>query len=382
MPSKLFVPTLQELGKKLITDPAKLQDYTMRLNKLKLNALEERLLVQLTPPDLVNADLDTIFLDYENMLKVMRRETNIVDYWVDVQEIDALKLDKTILQSTAFLNTTLASLYIWMEGDYAPTALAFLRKLKSVTDDSFVFQNLNEPYDMHYLRIVLIIMSRYFAELPSEFQLLVYGTNWIIMFVALGLDLDKATGEAITHYVTLENREEAGVDLATAILYNKAEIGVDENGVIQTPADWLDKWRVYSHGNLDGMSLVNFFNDKNVWKYCVVEEKEVVKEILLVYSYLVSDKYFLMDVDLEKVKTSLLPTPPPAPKPVVKEPSVTVGMIRVEIDKKFKKDSQGNYLEEEKVLGELADLAEKYHRDEIADWYYWDDAEKKFKWME
>lgn len=71
----------------------------------------------------------------------------------------------------------------------------------------------------------------------------------------------------------------------------------------------------------------------------------------------------------------------PAPPAVKKEITPSYADIKKEVNAAFKKDQDGEFADLDGVLNRLADLAKKYNDNKIAELYYFDEKENKFKWV-
>lgn len=83
----------------------------------------------------------------------------------------------------------------------------------------------------------------------------------------------------------------------------------------------------------------------------------------------------------EVKETIELIKPIPEQTPTI-EPQVrlTMGQIKSQIEAKFKKDTEGNFVDLEGVMAELNSLAEKYNDPKIAEMIYFDETNNKFSW--
>ena len=81
------------------------------------------------------------------------------------------------------------------------------------------------------------------------------------------------------------------------------------------------------------------------------------------------------------VPPTIRPKPTPAQTPVVEpQGQLATGQVKSQIESQFKKDADGNFIDIEGVMAKLNELAEKYNDPKIAEMYYFDEKENKFKW--
>ncbi len=142
------------------------------------------------------------------------------------------------------------------------------------------------------------------------------------------------------------------------------------------------------------MSLINFVNDNKIWGYCELEDKMIIKSVITLYSSLITGQFVHPAVDsvqLERMTREMRRTKSEKDnlsidnKPTTslfRRENFDVIAIKKQIDSKFKKDNQGNYTDLAGVLADLAALAQKDNDPKIAELYYFDETEGKFKWQE
>ncbi|PIT88727.1 MAG: hypothetical protein COU29_00550 [Candidatus Magasanikbacteria bacterium CG10_big_fil_rev_8_21_14_0_10_36_32] len=93
----------------------------------------------------------------------------------------------------------------------------------------------------------------------------------------------------------------------------------------------------------------------------------------------VKEKKVVLPAKKTEVK-AIVSTPTPIPPKPVKPPVPSYLDIKKEVNLVFKKDQDGEFVDLDGVLNKLSELAVKYSDNKIAELYYFDEKENKFKW--
>lgn len=339
-----------------------------RIKEFGLTTEEEYFLVSIYPPDLDNfsASLDL----YERKLPIIRGQTDIKP-WVDYDEISKLKLNRSVLSDEEMENLVLRSVFVWYLGDYPNLAVCLIDKFDGVTDGDFTFVDLEDSTGSFYLRISTFLFVRYMHALAEYYQLFFFQSTLFLLAANMGLDLESAVINSVDSSYIIEERKKLCVALAVALYTNPSVIGgKPEDGMPADVAYWIDKFKVYSNGKFDGMSLTRFLNDTSLWKYAYDYEKKIIEFIIKLYVGLVGGFYAspsIDDINLEKKIKQLIPD---------------VHKIKEYMDIEFGSDENGQYYNMNGVLERLQEYATNYKDPSLAELYYFDEGQNKFVWKE
>ncbi len=306
--------------------PAEERGFVDRLNNLKLLPLEEFLLTRLYQP---RSSSFGITLDrYEKVVPMLRGQNGTIQPWLNEAAFKDMFLTEEMLEDPAFIATVLHSLYVWHTGDFHLPAIRFLRMLETFTTGDFLFDGLVKDVASLYRRISLLIFVQFFGDLPTPFQLLFANSALVFGAIARGLDVDQAFARAVQYSLMVINRREMCLRLAAFLYENKTPLGKQPGGVAgATIAFWIEQFDLFSQKKFDGISLINFLQDRVRWQFVSAEEKYLVEQGITLYAHLISDHYVLPDFEgpLSSRSAPARVTPAPLSSTQVSEPKRAEG---------------------------------------------------------
>ncbi|MEK7680514.1 MAG: hypothetical protein AAB348_00475 [Patescibacteria group bacterium] len=347
------------------------------LKELDLNELERYLLTRLfvPKPDAMKQTLE----QYKEAVQHMRGIPENSRPWLTAEDVAKMTIDNEFLSSAEFHDRLLRSLYVWHFDYYRGPVLAMLRKLEMFTSGTYLFPDLMDPYGSAVLRATLLLAVKYFQDLQTALQAYLLNRNFLVLCIGMGLDLDDALRRAVDYFYIIENRREFALDMSTFLYNNETYLGVKPDGSMGDASYWIDQFEIFSNKKFDGVSLINFMADQARWKNTTDEERMVIKQIIELFVHLVSDHYVMPPAEVIAEYERKSGTP--AKKEPAKQ-GVSLNDVKKNIEREFKKDAEGQFVNLEGALAKLADLAEKYGNPDIAEMYYFDEGENKFKWKE
>lgn len=368
-------PFRQSIGRILtefaIADPF-FETLLLRWKKLNFNEREEYIVSVLNPPG--DVDWETAMTRYELLATCLRGEYPNSEQWLFESQVRNLAIIPPVLASEDFNASLVYSMNLWLAGNYELPVMRLLKIFNIFTNGDFLFAKLNPELATYYTRVTLLLFVQYFAVLPQEWQAIVLNSVYLELAIVLGVDLGEAFRQAIDKNLLINERRENSLLFATMIYDNRWQFGLTPAGMPAKLSYWIDRFRIISGGKFDGMSFIDFLNQKNEWIDCTLAEKMTIKEGIVYYVGLLSDKYLVTTTMMAKVaranvkKTTLL----------FNDRTAVINLI----DKEFEKDLEGNYKNLEGVLNRLNEISEDRDNPEIANWYYFDEETSRFKWKE
>src|SRR3989339_132554 len=372
MAENYFTIKLLQLCKTELKDSPNLDNFVNRLNDLKLTPSEEKFLTVVFPPDFDNFDFS--LKHYETTIVILRGQDGVNDYWLSLNQLSKTAFNRKLLEDPWFFNKVMRSIYVYREQDFPALAVGLTNIYLAYVGDNWV-PEVSVPYDFYYLRAFLLLMEKYFGIIEEKWQFFFLKSKWMPYYVSIGLDLDKIINDAVLYFSSIVDRQEFSLNLAVSLLSNTTAIGSDEKGVKVTFSYWLEKFQNYYQQQTPGLRMTNFLADENLWKTTSVDEKEVIKQLLFVYNNLTTDFYVYKDInekDVERITK--------VNKVEVEEIKVDYSEIKIGIENKFTKDTEGQFVDLAGVLEEIESLSDRYKDAKIKDLYFFEENEGKFKW--
>lgn len=372
MAENYFLINLLQLCKTELKDSPDLDNFITRINNLKLTPSEEKFITALFHPDA--DDFDTTLETYEVLLPIIRGQDGVNAFWFSTEELSKIAFNRELLEDGLFFNKVMRSVFLYREKEFPTLAVILANVYLDFVGDSWV-PEIKSPYDFYYLRLFLLLLEKYFNTIEEKWQLFFMSSKWLYYYISIGLDLDNIMNNSILDISYIKGRQDLSFQLAVALLANETLIGSDEKGVGVNFAYWLEKFQGYRQQEVPGLRMASFLSDVDIWKNSSPDEKEVIKQLLMVYINLVGDFYIYKDIsekDIEIVKKEN--------EVKVQEKKVDYSEIIKEVETKFKSDTDGQFLDLGGVLGELENLSKKYNDAKIKDLYFFEENEGKFKW--
>lgn len=358
---------LQDLTKQ---DPT-MEPVLLRWQNLKLDSREEYLLSVLSP--LHEDYYEEMVENCETLIKYLRGETENSFAWYSADEVRALEMNSGLLASEDFGARLLYSISLWHVGYYVQPVLELLKKFEEYTHDDFLFAELEDELAAYYSRVCLLLFARYYADLYDEWQVFLLNSFYLQLAIVLGVDLNLPITKAIDKDLLIVDRRKKLAIFATMVYENKWPVGKDLSGNEVKAAYWVDRFRSFNHGVFDGINLMNFINQKEEWINCSESEKMIIREILYLYSGLLGNQFVVTEEDLAFYSSNVVNRKPE---------KFTLEQVKNIINKNFVKDMSGEYEDLSGVLQTLDQLASDHNDPAIAESYYFDEADGKFKWKE
>ena len=349
----------------------------LRWNNLQTTDLEEYLLGIVFPPSV--DDWDSTIKTYEDELPLLRGSGSDTKYWFTSGDIFEMEFTDEFLTSPETKASILASIKLWHVDNYADTAKELLRKIEKYTNGTFTFNELEDEWSSFYIKVTMLLMIHYFEELPLVWQGYLLNSDFFHLAIMMNLNLESALRWAVESNPYIFDRKDFAFQYATFIYDNLSPIGIKPDGEeIVNNKFWIDLFRKFSKKKFDGISLINFLNDKENWKYCDIEDKMIIKEVLSLYVHLISGIYIFPSDDeikidnKQKVNNINLKS--------FDKPAINYQEIKQEIENKFSKDKDGDYEDIPGVLELLERIAKEQNDDKITELFFWDEDSEKFKW--
>ncbi len=272
--------------------------------------------------------------------------------------------------------------------------------------------------------IYIAVCAYFFRNLPAPLTHYLFASQFVVLMLKLGFDLEIIIRRAVNDIVLVESRNSYCLELAASLADNQTEIGKAVTGENRDIKYWIDNFRIFSKGNFSGSELLNFLADYNYLGGCNAEEKKIINILLQLYAHLVNGFLIVPDGDLEAVNrrmnemekkgiagdylASLFGSAGELEKKAEKEvleivekvsaekvleksekiPTQTPGLfwsgatIRKFVESEIGYYPNAQYPEVEKVLARLQEMAKDYNDPAIADLYYFDEQTGEFKWRE
>ncbi|KKP59346.1 MAG: hypothetical protein UR53_C0003G0008 [Candidatus Magasanikbacteria bacterium GW2011_GWC2_34_16] len=358
---------LQDLAKQ---DP-EMVSVLLRWQNLKLDSREVYLLGVLSPID--GDDWEEMIGNYERLVKYLRGEVEDSFAWYSADQVLKLEISSELLVSEDFGAQFLYSLSLWHVGYYTQPVLELLKKFETYTSDDFLFSELEDELAAYYSRVCLLLFTRYYADLYDEWQVFVLNSFYLQLAITLGIDLGVPITQAIDKDLLIVDRRQKLAIFATMVYDNKWPVGKDLSGNEVKLSYWVDRFRAFNRGIFDGINLLNFINQKEEWKNCSEPERMIVREALYLYSGLLGNQFVVTEEDLAFYNSSVINRKPE---------KFTTDQVKNIVNKNFIKDINGEYEDLSGVLKTLNQLSEDHNDPAIAELYYFDEADGKFKWKE
>lgn len=372
MAENYFLINLLQLCKTELKDSPDLDNFITRINNLKLTSSEEKFITALFHPDA--DDFETTLETYEGLLPIIRGQDGVNAYWLSTEELSKIAFNRELMEDGLFFNKVMRSVFVYREREFPSLAVISANVYLDFVGDNWV-PEIKAPYDFYYLRLFLLLLEKYFSGIEEKWQLFFMRSKWLYYYISIGLDLDKIMNDSILDINYIKGRQDLSFQLAVSLLANETLIGSDEKGVDVMFSYWLEKFQGYRQQEVPGLRMATFLSDVDIWKNTPPDEKEVIKQLLLIYINLVGDFYIYKDItekDVELVKKES--------EVKVEEKKADYSEIKKDIEARFAKDSDGQFVDLAGVLGELESLSEKYNDAKIKDLYFFEENEGKFKW--
>lgn len=360
-----------------VSDSVLRQSALTRLNTFAIKPDEEDFLTKLLPLDM--GDINKVLDVFEVGLKDLRGNSPESVIWWDFKDIDAINFFDPNFGWSKFTACLTRSLYMWNGGgSFSGISLRLLNKLEEVSEGDFLFTDFPEPFKDICTRASLLLIFDNFPILPVRIQLFLLRSELLFFAITLGLDLNDAVSRATNYFLVLGDRLEFSRLAATFLISNNSIIGVRKDN--NEPSDvkyWVDQFGIFSGHKYDGLSLMNFFADKTQWGNNGEIDRETIKIVLSIVSFLFT-KPFLQNID-DQIKANVdvgkIVNTKTEPKKIEqkKTPEITVAEAKRQV---------GDSSDPELVLNKLQELSEKYDNPEILGWYYFDEQTNEFKWRE
>lgn len=213
-----------------------------------------------------------------------------------------------------------------------------------------------------------------------------------ITAILLDIDVQKELMWYLSARPNILNQEEVSAlygKIRSAFLRSGAIAG-RLNGKEITVSDLVREYEAIKVRGADSLETVEFRAklkrilfadvDKNLAEFFMVEPDIATQrlfDLIMFFAEVKEDQaWYALSLFLHpEGEPKLITTPSPAAALGYKD-------IRAFIDSKFKKTAGGEYENMEGVMAKLGEMAEKYANPKIAEMYYYDEKENKFKWTE
>ena len=234
----------------------------------------------------------------------------------------------------------------------------------------------------------------YFYLIPDRSRWFIFGGGFLTLAVLLGFKVEEAMKISVDESVNFYNRRDLCLDLAAFMAQNETEISYSEADVSKKEGiaikELIKQFRNYCKNNFSGGNLLNFLNEPYVVQNFRLGDKEVARVILELYVHLINGFFIVPDGDFEALNKKIkeMEEPEKALTPVSKSVVVTKSPARVSdfsqvkkyIERKYIKGLDGQFENIEGVFEELIRFATEREEQEIAELFYFDEKEDKFKW--
>lgn len=329
----------------------------------------------------------------EEAVAVMRGEDKTVKELVPA-DLKAINFSKEILEDKNFQKKVLRTLYRSLNLDLAPPLLELQDKLEDQLfgDKSTIVLGVEDS--IFYRTIYVIIAMNYFHLIPNRSRWFIFGGGFLALAILLGFKVEEVVKLSVDESVNFYSRRDLCLDLAAFMAQNETELSYSEEGVSRQKGvavkDLINQFRNYCKNDFSGSNLLNFLNEPNVVQYFGPGDKEIAQAILELYVHLINGFFIVPDGDFEalnkKIKEMEEPEKASAPtsKPVAASTPPARGsdysQVKKYIERKYIKGPDGQFENIEGVFGELAGFAAQRGDQKIAELFYFDEKEGKFKW--
>jgi len=349
---------------------------------LNLSEREELVLNNIFGPTPENV---LVFLElYKTYLPYLRGQKNKLSPMLKWEEAANLDVGELEFESVDVLGMFLRSAFLWSgQKEYESVVREFVRKMEILTSGTFDFSGVvGSNWEDIYYRLTLLVMSENFAFLEDRIQVFFVGSKFLYGAIASGFDMDYHVGQAVDYFIYLSVRFDFASNLAVFLYANDEEIGFNpENEEPVKISFWIDKFRVYSDKKFDSLSLMNFFQDNNIWgtnnDYF---SRSIINQVLRIYSHLITGFFVypeISDIDVKKIKNQIKNEQKQEPE-VTTSPKPNLLNIKSTILKEASNLSGDD--EMTFVLNKLSELSDQYNDPTISDLYYFDEGSGEFKW--
>lgn len=346
---------------------------------LNVTKEEEEFLSKFLPinPGDVMLDLDI----YTTALKDLRAVGSEYKIWSSFEEIDAVDFSDPEMDWIDLSAKFTRTVYLWKNGEFSDFSMHLLSKFEDVTGGDFLFLDFPPAFQEMFTRASLILVFTYFPVVPLDIQMFILRSELLFFALSIGLDLTEAMRKTVNYYWVLADRLHFSRLAETFLLSNTNIIGFQEDGTTAaTIKYWINSFGTYSHHKYDSMSLLNFFNEKNIWEGNTTVDKEITREILLAFSFLVG-KSFMVEAKNEDIKEKDGVNTAgsfSAPQKIIKIEKNNTEIVDIW---SVKKDVM-RLSNPEEILSRLQELSNQYNDPDILSWYYFDEQAGEFKWRE
>lgn len=266
-----------------------------------------------------------------------------------------------------------------------------------------------------------VLCVYYFSLFPKPITYFIFESSHVIILIKSGFNWEEAIRSITDSWISFDERRVYCLELAASLSGNQTPLGSDITGTVQTVKYWIDTFRNYSHGEFDGLGLVNFLADENYFGGSGRKDKEIISQIIHLYTHLVDGYLAVPKGDLSALDKSIevmtgknedtilfdyfdskgafdgakeapalaenanlsISNPVKIVKPDLSQKfSLSLSDVRKIIVNEFGYSLDNQYDNVEVVLQRLQELAIDFEMPEIADCYYFDESTGKFKWKE
>lgn len=238
--------------------------------------------------------------EWEQWLKVMRGQDNTVTK-IGYAELDSSPIDDAILIQEEFQQRLTAAAFWALDNHDIRYAMLIRQKLEAATNGELEFANL--PFDLGhwYQRLYIVLCLNNFNALPDSVRVFFLASPLLVLSIQLGFDWDALLRGYFDTIMTFAIRKESIRQFSAFLLDNRAPIGWRNEKEMGTINFWIEKFRQYSRENFGAMELLEFLNSKPDTGFCTVEQKNIIRAVIELYTHLVNGFLIIPEGDVEAV---------------------------------------------------------------------------------
>ncbi len=337
----------------------------------------------------------------DDLIKYLRGEDGTKPLTVD--ELASKDWTSGLVEDADLMKRLFRTVYFCINKDDRRLAMATRLKLDSfmitheVVDGSESDPTIREII----IRPYIIFCAYFFFLLPSALSFYLFESGFLLFGLKLGFDWEAIVRDTTDRMVSLNLRKNLCIELSASLSNNHTILGQDTSGLPKDIKYWVDNFRIFSKKEFSGQDLFGFLNDDNYFGGCKDDDKDLISQMLQLYTHLINGYLIVPNGDLSAVdkRTQSLENNSKVENKFVKEEvgldlpllnssnennkfTVANEDIRKMILSEFGFAPDDQYENLEEIFSRLAELSIYFNRPEIADLYYFDEDKNKFVWKE
>ena len=360
---------------------------------------EDALVFQFFPlgeDDVVDEDA---LSNVDDLIKYLRGEDSTKPFAID--ELNTIDWKNSLETDVELVKRLFRTVYVCINKDDRSLAIA----LRFTLDPFMIIHEAagGSESDPNIREIIIrpyiILCAYFFFLLPNTLSFYLFESGFVLLGLKLGFDWEAIVRDTTDRMMSLNLRKNLCIELSASLSNNHTILGQDINSLPKDVKYWIDNFRIFSKKEFGGQDLFGFLNDDNYFGGCKDEDKDLISQMLQLYTHLINGYLIVPNGDLSAVdkRVQSLEKSGTVENKFVKEEvkldlpvlgssnkknkfTVFNEDIRKMILSELGYTPDGQYENLEEIFSRLAELAIYFNRPEIADLYYFDEQQNKFVW--